>query len=146
MKNRFRFFFISIVLIFSINLPLLSKELRFEAENIETIDKDLIIANNNIVVSDSNENKIYGNKLTIKDEKIYSISENVVFKNIDNSIILNTEKIIYNLDNSTIKTYGETSIQLENFYFFKTSDISYNLISEEIISEYASAFGQNIIL
>tara|TARA_B100001057_G_scaffold400856_1_gene412203 strand:+ start:914 stop:3310 length:2397 start_codon:yes stop_codon:yes gene_type:complete len=138
MKNRFRFFFISIVLIFSINLPLLSKELRFEAENIETIDKDLIIANNNIVVSDSNENKIYGNKLTIKDEKIYSISENVVFKNIDNSIILNTEKIIYNLDNSTIKTYGETSIQLENFYFFKTSDISYNLISEEIISEYPS--------
>ena len=60
MKNRFKFFFISIILIFYINLPLLSEELKFEAENIETIDKDLIIANNNIIVSDSNGNKIYG--------------------------------------------------------------------------------------
>ncbi len=138
MKNRFKFFFISIILIFYINLPLLSEELKFEAENIETIDKDLIIANNNIIVSDSNGNKIYGNKLTIKDEKIYSISENVIFRNIDNSIILNTEKIIYNLDDSAIKTYGDTSIQIENSFFFKTSNISYDLISKEIVSDHPS--------
>ena len=68
MKNRFKTFFIFFVLVFFyLSLPIHSNEIKFEAENIETTDKNLITATNNIVISDSHGNKIYGNKLIIQD-------------------------------------------------------------------------------
>ena len=68
MKNKLLIFLILIKFTFSFQIPLFSDEIKFEAENIETIDENLIIANNNIVVNDNYGNKIYGDKLEIKDK------------------------------------------------------------------------------
>ena len=134
MKNKLLIFLILIKFTFSFQIPLFSDEIKFEAENIETIDENLIIANNNIVVNDNYGNKIYGDKLEIKDKKVYIISGNVIFENTDNTIILNTDKINYNENTSIVKTFGNTNIEIDNSYFLNTSNISYNLLTKKIFS------------
>ena len=54
MKNKLIIFFILLIL-FSFNFvtPVLSNDIEFEAENIETIDENQIKASNNIIISDS---------------------------------------------------------------------------------------------
>ena len=135
MKNRFKIF---IVFLFSFLLCFssisFSNEINFEAENIETVDKNLIKATNNIIISDSQGNKIYGEKLTIKDEKIYTITGNVIFKNTQDSIELKTDKIIYNISNNIIKTIGDTKIVKDNTYFITTSNVLYNVKNKKISS------------
>ena len=135
MKSRFKIFFIFLLSsFFFINLPVFSNEIEFKAENIETIDKNLITATNNIVISDDQGNKIYGNKLTIKDEKIYTITEDVIFENINDSIKLNSEKIIYNANDNIIKSIGNTKIIKDDTYFINTSNIIYEVKNKKISS------------
>ena len=136
MKNRFITFFIFLVSIFFyFSLPVLSNEIKFEAENIETIDKNLITATNNIIISDSYGNKIYGNKLIIQDEKFYTITENVVFENANDSLKLNTEKITYDINDNTIRTIGDTKIVKDDAYFISTSNILYNIENKKVSSK-----------
>ena len=131
MKNKLLIFLILIKFTFSFQIPLFSDEIKFEAENIETVDENLIIANNNIVVNDNYGNKIYGDKLEIKDKEVYIISGNVIFENTDNTIILNTDKINYNENTNIVKTFGNTNIEIDNSYFLNTSNISYNLLTKK---------------
>ena len=128
MKNRLKTFFI-ILILFSFNFvkPIFSNEIEFEAENIETIDENLIKASDNIIISDSQGNKIYGDKLIIKDKKFYTISGNVIIENINDSIKLNTKKIIFNVYDNTIRSFGNTKITKDNSYFVNTSNILYNI-------------------
>tara|TARA_B100000989_G_scaffold127253_1_gene94467 strand:- start:6037 stop:8436 length:2400 start_codon:yes stop_codon:yes gene_type:complete len=136
MKNKSKFFFFFFIpIFFYLVSPTLSNEIKFEAENIETIDKELITATNNVIVSDSKGNKIYGNKLTIKDEKIYTIVGDVIFENIDDSIKLNTKKIIYNIYENKIKTIGDTKIIKNDTYFIDTSNIIYDIKNKKISSK-----------
>ena len=88
MRNKFKIFFIFLVSFLCLCSPIHSNEIKFEAENIETIDKNLITATNNIIISDSHGNKIFANKLVVKDEKFYTISENFVFENTKDSLKL----------------------------------------------------------
>ncbi len=135
MKNRFKTFFIFLFSIFFyFSSPILSNEINFEAENIETIDKNLIIATNNVVISDSNGNKIYGNKLTIQDEKLYTITENVLFENSNDLLKLNTEKITYDTNQNLIRTIGDSKIIKDDTYFISTSNILYNIENKKISS------------
>ena len=135
MKNRFKNFFIFLFSIFFyFSSPILSNEINFEAENIETIDKNLIIATNNVVISDSNGNKIYGNKLTIQDEKLYTITENVLFENSNDLLKLNTEKITYDVNQNLIRTIGDSKIIKDDTYFISTSNILYNIENKKISS------------
>mgnify|MGYP001344472603 FL=1 len=135
MKNRFKTFFIFLFSIFFyLCSPVISNEIKFEAENIETIDKNLITATNNIVISDSYGNKIYGNKLIIQDEKFYTITGNVIFTNINNSLKLNTDKITYNVNDNIIRTIGDTKIVKDDSYFISTSNVLYNIKDEKISS------------
>ena len=135
MKNRLKIFFILLIL-FSFNFltPILSNEIEFEAENIETIDENLIKASKNIIISDSQGNKIYGDKLTIKDKKIYTISGDVIFENIDDSIKLIATRIVYNVSDDLIKSFGNTKIIKNNSYFVNTSNILYNVKNKNISS------------
>ena len=135
MKNNLKIFFIFFISFFFYLSPLISNEIKFEAENIETIDDNLIKANNNIVISDIQGNKIYGNKLTILNEKIYTITEDVFFENVEDSIKLNTEKISYNIDDGIIMTVGNTKIIKDDAYFLDTSDVLYNLKDKNIYSK-----------
>ncbi len=134
MKNRLIIFFILANFIFNFYTPVFSNEIKFEAANIETIDKNLIIANNDIIISDIYGNKIYADKLEIKNEKIYSISENVILENPENGIILKSNKIIYDLDKNILETFNNTKIEIDNNYFFNTSNITYDLVTKKISS------------
>ena len=96
MKNSLIIFFVLTKFIFFFYTPVFSNEIKFEATNIETIDKNLIVAEDNIIISDNYGNKIYADKLKIENEKIYTISENVIFENTENGVILKSDKIIYN--------------------------------------------------
>ena len=135
MKNRLIIFFILTKFLLNFYTSVFSNEIKFEATNIETIDKNLIIANNNIIISDIYGNKIYADKLEIKNEKIYTISGNVSFENTKNGIILKTNKIIYNLEENILETFEDTKIDIENTYFFNTSNITYNLDTKKISSK-----------
>ena len=119
MKNNLKLFLLYFLVLFNFFSNLQSNEIKFEAENIETIDKNFITASKNIVISDSNGNKIYGDKLTIENEEIYTITGNVIFKNTNNSIELKSEKIIYNVKNNSIKTVNDTLITKDNLYLLK---------------------------
>ena len=135
MKNKLKIFFIFLILLCHPSSYLFSNEIKFEAENIETIDKNFVIANKNIIVSDNDGNKIYGDKLIIKDEQFYTISENVIFENVNNAIKLSTEEILFKISSNTIETIGDTKIEVDNNYFFNTSNILYDLNSKKISSK-----------
>tara|TARA_B100000989_G_scaffold113753_1_gene83556 strand:- start:2079 stop:4478 length:2400 start_codon:yes stop_codon:yes gene_type:complete len=135
MKNRLKIFFILLILFFfNFITSILSNEIEFESENIETINENLIKASDNIIISDSEGNKIYGDKLTIKDKKFYTISGDVIFENINDNLKLNAKKIIYNVNDNIIRSFGNTKIVKDNSYFVNTSDILYNLKSKNISS------------
>ena len=135
MRNKFKIFFIFLVSFLCLSSPIHSNEIKFEAENIETIDKNLITATNNIIISDSHGNKIFANKLVVQDEKFYTISENVVFENTKDSLKLNTEKITYDISENIIKTIGDTKIVKDDIYFISTSNIHYNVENKKISSK-----------
>ena len=135
MKDRLKTFFI-LLIFFSFNFvePIFSNEIEFEAKNIESINENLIKASDNIIISDSQGNKIYGDKLIIEDKKVYTISGNVIFENIDDSIKLITKKIIFNVYDNTIRSFGNTKIIKNKSYFVNTSNILYNIKNKNISS------------
>ena len=136
MKNRLKIFFIlQILFFFNFVTPALSNEIEFEAENIESIDENLIKASNNIIISDNQGNKMYGDKLIIKDKKIYTISGDVIFENINESVKLNAAKIIYNVNDNIIRSFGNTRITKDNSYFVNTSNIIYTIKNGNISSQ-----------
>ena len=135
MKNKFKIFFIFLISFFlSSEVDVLSNEIKFEAEYIETINENTITATNNIIISDSKGNKIYGNKLIIKEKKIYTISGKVIFENSDDSIKLEAREIEYNVSNNIIRSFGPTKITKDNNYILNTSNIFYNIQSKNIYS------------
>ncbi len=138
MKNSLIIFFVLTKFIFFFYTPVFSNEIKFEATNIETIDKNLIVAEDNIIISDNYGNKIYADKLKIENEKIYTISENVIFENTENGVILKSDKIIYNLNKNIVETIDNTKIEIENNYFFNTSNITYDLMTKKISSNQKS--------
>ena len=78
MKNKF---YLSILIFYSIFFSafVFANEIQFEAENIETLDENTIIANDNIIVTDGLDIEIYGKKLIIdKSKKILTLTGNVI--------------------------------------------------------------------
>ena len=96
MKNKILRFFLLCILITLVKIQyVVSSEIKFEAENIEINNEDFIKATNRVVVKDNNGTEIYGEELIIDKEKSYTISKNVIFKDINNQIEINSEKIVY---------------------------------------------------
>ena len=136
MRNNFiNFLFLFLVLLINFNLKVSANEINFEAKNIETIDENLISASENVLIYDSNGNKIYSDKLLIDNEKkIFTIKENVTLKNDGKKIIVSANEIIFNQNKNTIKSFGVTKINKNDRYFINTSNITYNLSTENIFS------------
>ena len=135
MKNKIVNFLVYLIVLINFNTNVLSNEIEFEAKNIETIDKNLIIATDNVVVTDAAGNKIYGDKLTINNnDNTYTITGNAIVEDIINLIKLNTEKVIYTVNDNKIKTIGKTDISVDGYYFIKTSNILYNINLKKISS------------
>lgn len=140
MKNKKIFSLTFIFIFFFLTFNVFSNEIKFEAENIETSDEDLIIATKNIVISDELNNKIFGDKLVIdKKNKIYSISENVKFENTFKNILIKSNKIDYNQKDNTIKTIGKTYLNKDDKYFVEGNDILFDQEEEIISSEKKSS-------
>ena len=75
MKNKFNIIFLSLLTFFSIFFSsyILANEVQFEAENIETLDENTLVAKDNVIVQDGLNIKIYGKKLFFdKKKKIYN--------------------------------------------------------------------------
>ncbi len=142
MKNNFKkFLFLFLIFLINPNLKVVADEINFEAQNIETVNENLIKASDNVYVYDNKGNKIYSNKLFIDNKKrIYTIKENVTLKNDDNNIIINSDEIVFDQNKNSIKSLGKTKINLDNNYFIDTSNITYDLNSGKIFSD------QNTIL
>ena len=79
MKNNFKkFLFLFLFFLFSINLNLdsMANEINFEAKNIETVDKNLIKASDEVYIYDNDGNKIYSDELLIDNKtKTYIIKK-----------------------------------------------------------------------
>ncbi len=114
----------------------LSSEIKFEAENIETNNEDFITATNNIIIKDDNGIEIYGDILLIdKKKREYSVSKNVVLKDINNQIIINAKKIIYSEKRNIIFSEGIANIKKDNQYEIETKDITFDRAQEKITSK-----------
>ena len=97
-----------------------SQNIKFEAENIETSENNYITATTNVVIKDDLGTKIYGDKLIIdKDKNTYTITGNVKLEDEKNSLIINSNKIIFSEIENTIKTFDQTKINKKINIFWK---------------------------
>ncbi len=123
----------------------LAQSFQFEAEIIETNDDNYIVASNNIIIKDALGAKIFGDKLIInKTSKIYTITGNVIYEDETNLTSINADKIIYNEENKTINTEGPTTLEKNNLYFIKSSDIEYDLLKKNISSNNKTEIEDNL--
>lgn len=86
-------------------------EIQFEAENIETLNENTIIANDNIIVKDGLDIRIYGKKLIIdKNKKILTLTDNVIYEDKKNLLKIYTNKLKFDQLIQTINTQDKTKI------------------------------------
>ncbi len=136
MKNNLnKLLLLFLVLLINFNMKLLANEINFEAKNIETVEENFISASDAVYIYDNLGNKIFSDKLLIDNKaKIYTIKENVTFKNENNKITLYANEIIFDQIKNTIVSKGKTKINKNDSYFIETSNINYNLSSKKIFS------------
>jgi len=113
----------------------ISQEITFEAENIETIDENIVSAKNNVVITDSEGGKIFGNNLLIdKNKKIFTISNNVVYKDSKNLLTIRAEEINFYEISNIINTSGLTVIEYNNKYLLEGKNITFDKKENKIFS------------
>ena len=127
MKNKLKtlLFICFISLVLTNNAKL--NELNFEAKNIDTKNNELITASNDVVITDQLGNKIFADKLEIDNKnKIYTIYNNVIYKDYLNSITIKTNKIIFNELKNSFISIGLTQINKNDQYFIDSSDVLFD--------------------
>ena len=124
----------SLIFIF-LSTASISQEITFEAENIETIDENIISAKNNVVITDSEGGKILGNNLLInKSKKIFTISNNVIYKNSKNFLTIKADEINFYEISNIINTSGLTTIKYKDKYLLEGKNITFNKNENKIFS------------
>ena len=113
MKNKilklYLYFVSFFILIFLMSNTTLSYEIYLKAENIETIDKNLVKASGNIIIEDESGLKITGENLEANNFKgKYIIENNVVIKDSIRNLLIKSNKIIFNKKSNVIKSIGLT--------------------------------------
>ena len=109
----------SLIFIF-LSTASISQEITFEAENIETVNENIISATNNVIITDSEGGKIFGNNLLIdKNKKIFTISNNVIYKDLKNLLTIKTDEINFYEISNIINTSGITTIEYNNKYLLE---------------------------
>tara|TARA_Y100001970_G_scaffold23232_1_gene27224 strand:+ start:10116 stop:12515 length:2400 start_codon:yes stop_codon:yes gene_type:complete len=141
MKNKLKTFlficFISLVMTNNAKL----NELNFEAKNIDTKNNELITASNDVVITDQLGNKIFADKLEIDNKnKIYTIYNNVIYKDYLNSITIKTNKIIFNELKNSFISVGLTQINKNDQYFIDSSDVLFDRNQNSLSSEKKTNF------
>ena len=138
MKNNFlNFFIFIIVLSFFIGNTAYSKELQFNATEIQSLEKgNKIIAKNGVEVIDPKGITITAEQGEYdKIRSIIKVKHNVQVNDLINNYVLITGEAVYFLNEDKIITKKETVINVEEKYTIETSDITYDRSLKEIFSE-----------
>jgi len=158
MKDKFLFYIFFIICF--IPTKIFSMGLEFEATDIEIINKDNILASGDVRITDDNGNSIIGNDLKIdKKEKLYSLSGDVMYENLEyliysdellinennfnysfkknveiifknKKINLKSDEIFFNKLKNTIETNGNVIINLDDRYIIKSKNLFFNKNNE----------------
>ena len=144
MKNKFYLILIFYSIFFSAFV--FANEIQFEAENIETLDENTIIANDNIIVTDGLDIEIYGKKLIIdKSKKILTLTGNVIYENKKDLFKIYTNKLTFNQLSQIISTQDETKIIQNDKYNITGKNFFYDkknkIISSNQDTEMSDNFG-----
>ena len=124
----------SLIFIF-LSTASISQEITFEAENIETVNENIISATNNVIITDSEGGKIFGNNLLIdKNKKIFTISNNVIYKDLKNLLTIKTDEINFYEISNIINTSGLTTIEYNNKYLLEGKNITFDKNKNKIFS------------
>ena len=140
MKNKilklYLYFVSFFILIFLISNTTLSSEINLKAENIETIDKNLVKASGNIIIEDESGLEITGENLEANNLKgKYIIENNVVIKDSIRNLLIKSNKIILNKKSNVIKSIGLTEIEAKNNLSILSSDITFDRKNEIIFTD-----------
>jgi len=137
MKNRKIFFITLFFLILNFyNINVYSEEFKFEATQIEVLDKGNIIKASNgtkiigkdfVIISDK---FIYNKKISAVD-----IEGNIIIEDSNNNIIINTEKVKYLRNLEKFISNGYTTINYKNDFFLETLNIVYDRKINKISSK-----------
>jgi LPS-assembly protein len=137
MKNKKIFSIIlSFFIINFININLYAEEFKFEASQIETLEKG------NIIKASSGA-KIFGKNTTItsnqfvydKQKSIAIISGNVIIEDFYNNITINSEKVEYFKNLDKFISNGYTTVNYKNNFYLETLNIIYNKKINKISSK-----------
>ena len=133
MKNKIILILLFNVLI-SVNL-VKAQELYFESEKIISENENLIIATGSVKVINENLYEVTSEKLTInRNNKIYSFSDNVVFKNNDQSQIIKSNFLKLDQKNNIYELKKNIEfIDLKKKINLFADSVSYNQSNELII-------------
>ena len=140
MKNnflKFYFYFVNFfIIIFLISNTTLSSEINLKADNIETIDKNLIRAIGNIVIEDEKGLQITSENLeanNLKEE--YIIENDVVINDTIRNLLIKSNKIIFSKKSDKIRSIGLTEIETKNNLSILSSDITFDRKNEIIFTD-----------
>ena len=134
-SNYLSFFYLQLILMISSLNALASEEFNFKAKNIQTISKDLIIATQNVNISDNFGNNIFADKLEINKQKLkHKITGNVRFFDNSNNRAIG-EILIIDEKNNLATLEGNVVLineikQLE----INTDKIKFNLIDNTLLT------------
>ena len=78
-------------------------------------------SNVNTLFEVSGENSFFNQNI-----KILEINKNVVLKDLSNDYKIYSEKIIYNKNDETFKSFDKTKLNYKNEFIINTKDLSYN--------------------
>ena len=82
----------SLIFIF-LSTASISQEITFEAENIETVNENIISATNNVIITVRGWKNFDNNLLIDKNKKIFTISNNVIYKDLKNLLTIKADEI-----------------------------------------------------
>ena len=127
-------FIITALVYLAFFVPVYAKEVNFESSNIKILEDGNIIKSLN-VVADIPEDKVQisgQNSEFNKINEVLTINKNVKYFDINQDIKIESDKIIYNIKEEIINSYGNTKIYLYGKYKIVSKDITYNKLKEEI--------------
>ena len=96
-------------------------------------------SNANTLFEVSGENSFFNQNI-----KILEINKNVVLKDLSNDYKIYSEKIIYNKNDETFKSFDKTKLNYKNEFIINTKDLSYNKTKNIFNSEHQTTITDNL--
>ena len=124
-----------------------SKEIKFEASDMDIKDNgNVIFAYDSKTIIPLKKIEIESKKVKyIKDKNIITFSNDVIFKDNNNNIIIRSPQIIYERNKNLIYSVGLTKFYIENKYKIKSENVFYDRLNKIIYGNEEAIIWDNII-